>query len=262
MYGFNPMGTMALTSGGGSTSKYPVGEKVSLNVIAGHRDTRCTECPGAAFCSKLGSIRTGAKALVPSLTPPPTKAPSPKPSPTTKSYKTKGAIGAYYRKHSSKTGKPVGPERKLTKPNGSYQAFAKGTVCWSAKTGAHFLAKGAIRKAYKRVKYEKDVIGFPSSDKKTFKHRKSARYQSFRSGMMTWSQSPNSHVIYGGFLKKWKTLGSERSRLGLPTGDRCVKSGKKRQNFERGYMTYTKKTGIKVYIHKEARMTRRLGAGE
>lgn len=68
--------------------------------------------------------------------------------------------------------------------------------------------------------------------------------------MITWSPSTSSHVIYGGFLTKWKSLGSERSKLGLPTADRTVKNGTKRQNFERGYMTYTKKTGIKVYIRK------------
>ena len=249
-YGFNPTGKMTLTSGGGATSKYALGKKVSLNVVSGHRDTSYTECPGIAFYNRLGSIRTGAKALVPGLTPPPTKAPAPKPSPKTKSYKTKGAIGSYYKKHSAKTGKPVGPEKKLTNPNGAYQTFSEGTVYWSKKTGAHFLTKGAIRKAYKRVKYEKGVIGFPSSDKQTFKHRKSARYQNFRSGMITWSPSTSSHVIYGGFLTKWKKMGWERSKLGLPTADRTVKNGTKRQNFERGHMTYTKKTGIKVYIRK------------
>ena len=249
-YGFNPTGKMTLTSGGGGTSKYPLGRKVSLNVVAGHRDTSYTECPGLAFYNKLGSIRTGAKALVRELTPPPTKSPVPKPAPKPKSYPTKGAIGSYYQKNAGKTGQPVGSEKKLKNPNGAYQSFAKGTVYWSKSTGAHFLTKGQIRVAYKRAKYEKGVLGFPSSDKQTFKYRKSARYQRFHSGMITWSPQTGSDVIYGGFLTKWKKLGYERSKLGLPTADRTVKNGVKRQNFERGYMTYTKKTGIKVHIRK------------
>ena len=249
-YGFNPTGKMTLTSGGGGTSKFALGKKVSLNVVAGHRDTSYTECPGLAFYNKLGSIRSGAKALMPELSPPPTKAPVKSPAPKPKTYPTKGAIGTYYQKNVAKTGKPVGPEKKLKNPNGAYQTFAKGTVYWSKSTGAHFLTKGQIRVAYKRVKYEKGVLGFPSSDKKTFKHRKSARYQNFRSGMITWSPQTGSDVIYGGFLTKWKKMGSERSKLGLPKADRTLKHGVKRQNFERGYMTYTKKTGIKVYIRK------------
>lgn len=253
-YGFNPTGKMTLTSGGGGTSKYALGKKVSLNVVAGHRDTSYTECPGLAFYNKLGSIRTGAKALVAELTPPPTKAPTkspaPKPAPKPKTYPTKGAIGSYYQKNAGKTGKPVGSEKKLKNSNGAYQSFAKGTVYWSKSTGAHFLTKGQIRVAYKRVKYEKGVLGFPSSDKQTFKYRKSARYQRFHSGMITWSPQTGSDVIYGGFLTKWKKLGYERSKLGLPTADRTVKNGVKRQNFERGYMTYTKKTGIKVLTRK------------
>lgn len=249
-YGFNPTGKMTLTSGGGGTSKYALGKKVSLNVVAGHRDTSYTECPGLAFYNKLGSIRTGAKALVPELTPPPTKAPTKSPAPKPKTYPTKGAIGSYYQKNAGKTGKPVGSEKKLKNPNGAYQSFAKGTVYWSKSTGAHFLTKGQIRVAYKRVKYEKGVLGFPSSDKQTFKYRKSARYQRFHSGMITWSPQTGSDVIYGGFLTKWKKMGYERSTLGLPTADRTVKNGVKRQNFERGYMTYTKKTGIRVHIRR------------
>ncbi|MGO3023715.1 MAG: N-acetylmuramoyl-L-alanine amidase [Brevibacterium sp.] len=249
-YGFNPTGKMTLTSGGGGTSKYALGKKVSLNVVAGHRDTSYTECPGLAFYNKLGSIRTGAKALVPELTPPPTKAPTKTPAPKPKTYPTKGAIGSYYQKNAGKTGKPVGSEKKLKNPNGAYQSFAKGTVYWSKSTGAHFLTKGQIRVAYKRVKYEKGVLGFPSNDKQTFKYRKSARYQRFHSGMITWSPQTGSDVIYGGFLTKWKKMGYECSTLGLPTADRTVKNGVKRQNFERGYMTYTKKTGIKVHIRR------------
>lgn len=201
-YGFNPTGKMTLTSGGGGTSKYALGKKVSLNVVAGHRDTSYTECPGLAFYNKLGSIRSGAKALMPELTPPPTKTPTKSPTPKPKTYPTKGAIGSYYQKNAGKTGKPVGSEKNLKNPNGAYQSFAKGTVYWSKSTGAHFLTKGQIRVAYKRVKYEKGVLGFPSSDKQTFKHRKSARYQRFHSGMITWSPQTGSDVIYGGFLTK------------------------------------------------------------
>ncbi|UVI34586.1 N-acetylmuramoyl-L-alanine amidase [Brevibacterium spongiae] len=230
-YAFNPTGKMTLTSGGGSTSRYPEGRKVSLNVVSGHRDTSYTACPGNAFYSRLGAIRSGAKAMQSDVG----------------GYPTKGAIGTYYRAHSSQTGEARSVEGKLSNPNGAYQRFAKGTVYWSSKTGAH-LNKGGIRNGYQRAGYTKGFLGFPSSDEKAFKYRKSAYYQNFANGMITWSSQTKGQPMRGEMLKKWKALGWERSSLGLPKSSEFASAGKTRQNFEHGYMTYTKKDGVKVYV--------------
>ncbi|RBP63982.1 uncharacterized protein with LGFP repeats [Brevibacterium sanguinis] len=230
-YGFSPTGTMTLTSGGGSTSRYPEGRSVTLKTVSGHRDTSYTECPGASFYSRLDGIRTGAKALQSSVG---------------GGIATGGAIGAYYRDHSDTTGPPVATEKSLTNPAGAYQHFANGTVYWSRSTGAH-LNTGGIRSAYAAIRYEKGVLGFPSSDEIRFRHRSDAVYQNFQHGMITYSSATKGQPLSHGMLSRWKALGWERSRLGLPTSGEFSSAGRTRQNFEHGHMTYTPSEGVKVH---------------
>jgi len=161
-------------------------------------------------------------------------------------YTTKGAIGTYYGKNKAKTGTPTSNEKALTNPKGAYQNFKNGVVYWSSKTGAHFNS-GGIRTAYKGMKYEKGKLGFPTSDEKKFKYRSSAVYQNFEHGMIIWSSKTKGQPMNGAILTKWKALGWERSSLGLPKSKEYSKSGKIRQDFEKGYATWTSKEGVKVY---------------
>lgn len=59
----DPKGTARMTSGGGSSTKYEAGEQVTLPVIAGHRDTGYTACPGDRLFAKLKAIRRGAQRI-------------------------------------------------------------------------------------------------------------------------------------------------------------------------------------------------------
>lgn len=69
----NPLAKAQLSSGGGSTSRYPAGQLVTFNAISGHRDASSTACPGAATYARLPQIRSqvkqylGAGFLEPSL---------------------------------------------------------------------------------------------------------------------------------------------------------------------------------------------------
>ncbi|MCU4296229.1 hypothetical protein D3I60_03880 [Brevibacterium permense] len=208
-YAFNPTGKMTLTSGGGSTSRYPEGRKVSLNVVSGHRDTSYTACPGNAFYSRLGSIPSGAKSMQSDV--------------------------------------------------GVYQRIAKGTVHWSSKTGAH-LNKGGIRNGYKHAGYTKGFLGYPSSDEKTFKYRKSAYYQSYENGMITWSSAMKGQPMCGEMLKKWKSLGWERSKLGLPMTDQFPSAGRIRQNFEQRVHDLHEESGRPGLSHLTERRGHRLAS--
>ena len=58
LYGVNPRGTVALTSGGGSTVRWPAGTRVTLPTIFGHRDTGLTTCPGQYAYARLADIRS------------------------------------------------------------------------------------------------------------------------------------------------------------------------------------------------------------
>ncbi len=43
---YGPSGTVALTSAGGSATKWPAGTVVQANTISGHRDFFTKSCPG------------------------------------------------------------------------------------------------------------------------------------------------------------------------------------------------------------------------
>jgi len=240
-YGFNPTGKMTLTSGGGGTSKYAAGKKVSLNVVSGHRDTSYTACPGNAFYKKLSSIRSGAKSMQSSL-----KGGS--------SVKTKGAIGTFYKKNKSMTGAPKANERTLKNPNGAYQQFKNGKVYWSSKTGAHFVKYGAFNNAYKSFKYEKGSLGYATSEIKKFKYRSGATYQNFEKGMITYSKETGAQVMTTTMLTKWKSLNWERSKAKLPTKSmKCgLKDGGCYQQFEGGKLHWSKKSGVHFTKDKAA----------
>jgi N-acetylmuramoyl-L-alanine amidase len=52
-----PHGWARMVSEGGSTTRYPAGTHVTLPVIAGHRDTGITDCPGDYLYRQLPAIR-------------------------------------------------------------------------------------------------------------------------------------------------------------------------------------------------------------
>jgi hypothetical protein len=57
-----PTGTTVMRSAGGSNQKFDKGEEVTLPVIAGHRDTGYTTCPGRLY-ARLQSLRSATEAL-------------------------------------------------------------------------------------------------------------------------------------------------------------------------------------------------------
>ncbi len=65
--------------------------------------------------------------------------------------------------------------------------------------------------------------------------------------MITYSSTTKGQPLSGGFLTKWKALGWERSSLGLPTSGEFSSGGKTHQNFEKGYMTFTSREGVRVF---------------
>jgi hypothetical protein len=64
LYYRDPTGTDHLTSSGGGTDKWPVGQSVLFNRIAGHRDAGNTTCPGDALYAKLPTLRSAARSLM------------------------------------------------------------------------------------------------------------------------------------------------------------------------------------------------------
>jgi uncharacterized protein with LGFP repeats len=57
LFNVNPGGSVVLTSGGGSTVRYPAGTTVRLPTIFAHRDTGRTACPGQHVYARMQEIR-------------------------------------------------------------------------------------------------------------------------------------------------------------------------------------------------------------
>lgn len=64
LHGRDPYGSTTLTSGGGSSSRYPAGQVVEFNVVSGHRDASYTLCPGQYLYPRLPEIRSEAATYI------------------------------------------------------------------------------------------------------------------------------------------------------------------------------------------------------
>lgn len=58
-----PTGHTTMVSGGGSNQRFEEGEKVRLPIIAGHRDTGITACPGDLLYTRLDGLRRAAERI-------------------------------------------------------------------------------------------------------------------------------------------------------------------------------------------------------
>jgi hypothetical protein len=64
LYFRDPTGNDHLVSSGGGTDKWPAGQSVLFNRVAGHRDAGNTTCPGSDLYARLSTIRSGARSLM------------------------------------------------------------------------------------------------------------------------------------------------------------------------------------------------------
>src|SRR4051794_484130 len=70
LHGVPAVGTVVLTSGGGSLNRFGAGTPVTVNRICGHRDGDATSCPGDALYAQLPALRARAAALAGPVAPP------------------------------------------------------------------------------------------------------------------------------------------------------------------------------------------------
>lgn len=133
------------------------------------------------------------------------------------------------------------------KKNANYQNFNGGMVIHSKNTDAHTL-KGAVRSRWKANGWERSKLGLPKSDEKKIK---GGTYQKFEKGSIHYSKKTGAHMTLGAIQKEWGKKKYERGKLGYPKSEEFKWNGKTRQNFEGGYITYTKKQGVKTHYYKK-----------
>ncbi|WP_281405734.1 LGFP repeat-containing protein, partial [Arthrobacter yangruifuii] len=141
-----------------------------------------------------------------------------------------GAIRTAYQK-SGFEGGPLGfpTSGEVSASGGKYQNFAKGTIYWTASTGAQVSPNGSIRDAYKKAGQQGGTLGFPTSGEVTIK---GGKYQNFAKGAILWSSATGAQVSPNGAIRTaYQKSGFEGGPLGFPTSGEVSASGGKYQNF-------------------------------
>ncbi len=149
----DPMGSVVLTSAGGSFTKFPRGVAVPLPTIFTHRDVGNTDCPGNAAYAAMPLLRDTAAHFNTPI------------GPRDLADTLRG--GAIFLKWSSMGGaaSPLGaPQTPETPGAGAsrYVTFDKGAVYWSPDSGAEPVT-GSIYEAWGKLGFERGALGLPTS---------------------------------------------------------------------------------------------------
>jgi uncharacterized protein with LGFP repeats len=149
----DPMGSVALTSTGGSFTKFPLGTVVTLPTIFTHRDVGNTDCPGNAAYAAMPLLRDTAAHFNTPI------------GPRDLADTLRG--GAIFLKWASMGGEasPLGaPQTPETPGDGAsrYVTFANGAMYWSPDSGAEPVT-GSIYEAWGELGFERGALGLPTS---------------------------------------------------------------------------------------------------
>lgn len=151
--GVDPLGTVVLTSAGGSFTKFPLGASPTLPTIFTHRDVGNTDCPGDAAYAAMPLLRDIAARFND----------PPRPADLAESLRG-GAIFARWESlggPNSTLGEPTSPEATGA-GSARYATFDKGAMYWSPDSGAEPVT-GAIYRAWGALGFERGALGMPTS---------------------------------------------------------------------------------------------------
>jgi uncharacterized protein with LGFP repeats len=149
----DPMGSVVLTSQGGSFTKFPAGAAVTLPTIFTHRDVGNTDCPGNAAYAAMPLLRDTAAHFNTPI------------GPRDLADTLRG--GAIFLKWATMGGEnsPLGaPQTPETPGDGAsrYVTFANGAMYWSPDSGAEPVT-GSIYEAWGTLGFERGALGLPTS---------------------------------------------------------------------------------------------------
>lgn len=120
------------------------------------------------------------------------------------------------------------------------RVFAGGRMYWTPATGVHE-THGTILATYLALGGH-PRFGVPLTDE-TVTADGVGRASSFQGGSIYWSPATGAHAIQGAILARWAQLGAEQSQLGYPTSGEYDVPGGRRQDFERGSLSWDAVTG-------------------
>ncbi|WP_445153523.1 hypothetical protein ACTWLI_08700 [Arthrobacter sp. Hor0625] len=160
---------------------------------------------------------------------------------------SRGGIGALWRARGEANGLglPVSAEVCGLTARGCSQFFVNGAVFWSPKTGAQ-VVNGTVYSRWRAAGGEAGVMGYPTGAK-ICGQSAGGCVQRFQGGTIYWSSKTGSWISRGGIGSRYASAGSTRSSLGYPVANEKCASGQCIQAFQRGFISWTAKTGTRVY---------------
>ena len=140
-------------------------------------------------------------------------------------------------------GYPTSEETCGLRDGGCYQGFERGTVYWSAATGAHDVG-GAVALRWGAQRWETGPLGYPTTDTVCGLHGGGC-FQHFQRGSIFSSTVGGARVVWGSIRDRWAATGWDFGSLGYPvTEEICgLRDGGCYQGFERGAVYWSPATG-------------------
>lgn len=138
-------------------------------------------------------------------------------SPSTGTRLVSGAVKAHWLSAGAQDGAlgyPLGEETRQGKY--VYQIFQRGTVYWSADTGAHGATRGDILNRYREFGEATGKLGLPLSDEVP---RDEGVAQQFQHGWLVWSPSTGAKLVPNETYRIWA---ANPGRFGWPRRDAWV----------------------------------------
>lgn len=134
-------------------------------------------------------------------------------------------------------GAPISDEAGTPDRAGRYSVFQNGSIYWTEATGAHEV-HGAIRDEWARSGWEAGLLGYPISDELPAPEDGFGRYSKFQKGSIYYTPDTGAHSIHGRIFDKWAELDYEKGSLGYPTSSEYDAGGKRRTDFQYGFIEW------------------------
>lgn len=158
----------------------------------------------------------------------------------------KGAIRSKWQATGSETGPlgyPIASEFCEGSTPRCVQAYGKGYILWSSKTGA-WAVKGAILGRYEAEGNHRGSLGLPLADE-LCGLKGGGCLQKFQGGTIYYSKSTGTWTVKGGIGSRYAQIGAQNSSLGYPKSREICDSAPRRcvQAFQGGDIMWGPTTG-------------------
>lgn len=156
-----------------------------------------------------------------------------------------GAINARYNEIGGPTswlGFPMTSEKKTPDGKGRFVHFERGSIYWTAKTGA-WAIPADMRDAWGKNGWEKGDLKYPNG---AIQKVGSGLIQQYQNGFLARNPKKNVQIVHGAIAAKYGKLGHAGSSLGYPVSNEKKIKGGAFQEFEKGYIYWSPGTGAHV----------------